>query len=116
MLSNHSKTPQNQIDQKGTPHVFVGYPFGTKGYRVLNLTTHRIHVPRDVVFHETVFPFSMIDKSHSNTLASSFDNSHVSTVEPFVDLPVIPPNNNVHNDHESTEVTFPVLHQIFHHY
>ncbi|KAH0641851.1 hypothetical protein KY289_032825 [Solanum tuberosum] len=38
------------------PHIFVGYPFNTKGYKVLNLATKRVHISRDVVFHEKVFP------------------------------------------------------------
>jgi len=35
----------------------IGYPFNTKGYKVLDLATKRIHVSRDVLFHETIFPF-----------------------------------------------------------
>ena len=35
----------------------LGYPFGTKGYRPLDLKTSQIVVSRDVIFHETIFPF-----------------------------------------------------------
>ncbi|XP_070009644.1 uncharacterized protein [Nicotiana sylvestris] len=35
-----------------------GYPFGTKGYKVLSLATKKIFVSRDVLFHETIFPFT----------------------------------------------------------
>ena len=35
----------------------LGNPFGTKGYRLLDLKTHHIFVSRDVIFHETIFPF-----------------------------------------------------------
>lgn len=38
--------------------VFLGYPFNTKGYKVLNLSTKTISVSRDVVFEEQIFPFS----------------------------------------------------------
>ncbi|KAJ4790588.1 Retroelement pol polyprotein-like [Rhynchospora pubera] len=37
--------------------VFIGYPFGKKGWRVLDLETNKFVVSRDVVFVETVFPF-----------------------------------------------------------
>jgi hypothetical protein len=37
--------------------LMLGYPFGTKGYRLLDLKTHQIFVSRDVIFHETIFPF-----------------------------------------------------------
>ena len=37
--------------------VFLGYPFGIKGYKVLDLSTKAIFIFRDVVFHENIFPF-----------------------------------------------------------
>ncbi|CAA7042927.1 unnamed protein product [Microthlaspi erraticum] len=37
--------------------VFLGYPSGCKGYKVLHLDTNSISISRNVVFHETVFPF-----------------------------------------------------------
>ncbi|XP_019245187.1 PREDICTED: uncharacterized protein LOC109225050 [Nicotiana attenuata] len=55
----------DKFEPRTTPHVFVGYPFGTKGYKVLNLATKRIHISRDVVFHESVFPFTFNSKSPS---------------------------------------------------
>jgi hypothetical protein len=37
--------------------IMLGYPFGTKGYRLLDLKTSQVFVSRDVIFHETIFPF-----------------------------------------------------------
>jgi Integrase core domain/GAG-pre-integrase domain len=37
--------------------VFMGYPFGKKGWRVMDLETHEFIVSRDVVFQEKDFPF-----------------------------------------------------------
>ena len=37
--------------------VFVGYPPGIKGYKLLDLQSREIFVSRDVVFHELIFPF-----------------------------------------------------------
>ncbi|XP_075095451.1 uncharacterized protein LOC142173716 [Nicotiana tabacum] len=42
-----------------------GYPFGTKGYKVLDLATKRVHVSTDAMFHEDVFPFA-ISPEHSS--------------------------------------------------
>ena len=42
--------------------VFVGYPFGKKGWKVFDLKTHEFIVSRDVVFCEDIFPFSHIDR------------------------------------------------------
>lgn len=38
--------------------VFLGYPFGVKGYKVLDMSTNTIFVSRDIVFHEDTFPFA----------------------------------------------------------
>lgn len=39
--------------------VFIGYPYHVKGYRLFELQTHSTLVSSDVIFHETIFPFSM---------------------------------------------------------
>ena len=38
--------------------VFLGYPFGIKGYKVLDINTNTSFISRDVVFYETIFPFA----------------------------------------------------------
>ncbi|XP_047270485.1 uncharacterized protein LOC124899595 [Capsicum annuum] len=49
-----------------------GYPFGSKGYKVISLATRKIHVSKDVVFHENVFPFASTPKEASFDFASQF--------------------------------------------
>ncbi|GAA0153319.1 transmembrane signal receptor [Lithospermum erythrorhizon] len=49
--------------------VFVGYPFGQKGWRLFDLDTHEYFVSRDVVFFEDKFPFSA--SSITATMSSS---------------------------------------------
>ena len=41
--------------------VFLGYPFGKKGWKVCDLETREIFISRDVVFYEGVFPFARIE-------------------------------------------------------
>ncbi|XP_019240977.1 PREDICTED: uncharacterized protein LOC109220963 [Nicotiana attenuata] len=64
------KTHKDKFESRSIPYVFVGYPFGKKGYKVLNLVTKRIHVSRDVIFHISVFPFAL--HSSSNRVFPSF--------------------------------------------
>ena len=48
--------------KKFSPHarvvVFLGYPFGFKGYTILDIETQSMSISRNVVFHEDIFPFS----------------------------------------------------------
>jgi transposase InsO family protein len=41
-----------KLDDRSHTIVFIGYERGTKGYRVYDPSTGRVHVPRDVVFDE----------------------------------------------------------------
>lgn len=41
-----------KLEDRSTAMVFVGYEAGTKGYRLYNLTTQRVHISRDAVFEE----------------------------------------------------------------
>lgn len=38
--------------------VFLGYPFGQKGYKVYDLALYKTFVSRDVQFHEHLFPYA----------------------------------------------------------
>ena len=44
--------------------MFVGYPQGVKGYRLYNLHTRKFYVSRDLVFHESIFPFQTLPNSY----------------------------------------------------
>ena len=39
--------------------VFIGYPYGKKGWKLFDLETKEIFVSRDVEFIETKYPFSI---------------------------------------------------------
>lgn len=51
------KSHKDKFKPRAIPHIFIGHPFNTKGYKVLDLSSNRIHVSRDVLFHEDIFPF-----------------------------------------------------------
>ena len=55
-------TNLNPHKHKFTPRarrcVFLGYPFNVKGYKLIDLDSHSTFLSRDVIFHESDFPFS----------------------------------------------------------
>lgn len=85
-FSTTPKHHRTKFEPKATPHVFMRYPFGIKVYKVLSLSSKKIHISRDFVFHESVFPFSNISNFPINNLSSSstfdivFDNDDVSPI------------------------------------
>lgn len=46
---------QNKFDERSIPGIFVGYPFGQKGYDIYVIQTNQIYVSCDVVFHKNIF-------------------------------------------------------------
>ena len=88
--------------------VFMGYPFGQKGYKVMDLTTHKIHVSRDVVFHEDIFPFAALVKdrplfqSQSSYYPDDIPSTTYSSDTPAVQSPsepTLPPRKLARTHH-----------------
>ncbi|XP_075490977.1 uncharacterized protein LOC142529351 [Primulina tabacum] len=66
---------------RATACVFLGYSSTQKGYRVQDLTTHKIFISRDITFHESIFPFS-----HTPAPASIFNS--LPALSPDADEPL----------------------------
>lgn len=56
--------PTDKFDHKGVPCIFLGYPAGTKGYKLMNLLTKKEFTSRDVIFQESIFYFHKNSSNH----------------------------------------------------
>lgn len=66
-------TPSDKFDSRSNRCVFVGYPFGKKGWTLFNMATGDFIKSRDVQFIETTFPFRDPIVRHTHSDAFDFD-------------------------------------------
>ncbi|KAG7572108.1 Reverse transcriptase RNA-dependent DNA polymerase [Arabidopsis suecica] len=101
---------RHKFTPRATASVFLGYPSGYKGYKVLDLDTHSISISRNVIFHEDIFPFqspelssSTLDLFSSTILPLPIPDTSIPS--PFIPFPipaVLSDNSNVSVESEST--------------
>lgn len=66
----------DKFSSKSWKCVFMGYPYGKKGWKLYDLTTKKFFVSRDVIFYEGKFPFAdsvLSDHAPAETTSSSED-------------------------------------------
>ncbi|KAJ9565548.1 hypothetical protein OSB04_001514 [Centaurea solstitialis] len=57
----NTETKGEKFEMRGRPGVFLGYPQGTKGYKLYDIKNKKMVTSRDVKFHESIFPFGKMD-------------------------------------------------------
>lgn len=60
--------------------VFIGYSFGTKGYKLFDLKKNSLFAPRDVILYENIFSFLLDPDSSSNPSKMVISNIIIDTM------------------------------------
>lgn len=73
-FARNQNTNGDKFANRSRRCVFVGYPYGQKGWRVYDIETHEFFVSRDVAFFENQFPFQHAEAAPTSSISITEDD------------------------------------------
>ena len=102
---------KDKFEERSRLCIFVGYPFGKKGWRVFDIERNEFLLSRDVVFREDVFPFS--DNTISSTPAITSPSLTVDEDWLYTPSPVVRGSNDGATESPSAVRGVVIYHLLF---
>lgn len=62
VMASNISNDCDKLNPRCLPCVFFGYPQTQRGYKLLDLTTKKLFVSRNVKFYETIYPYKLFHK------------------------------------------------------
>lgn len=78
---------KTKFEPRANPTVFLGYPLGQKSYKLFDLTHHKYITSRDVIFHETIFPYQTKNIHNPTLPEDTIPLPQFSTLDHYSDYP-----------------------------
>lgn len=94
---NTPKVHRTKFDPRAVPGVFLGYVIHSKGYKVLDITTNKIFVSRNVTFFEKHFPFLFQSDTSNLQYPSEIYIPTVTSISPLDSFDLFPDNADFTN-------------------
>ena len=85
-FATNTKPHKTKFEPRATKCLFLGYASGYKAYKVYDIKSHTVFMSRDVVFHESIFPYK-----HEPSISSS--SQYPSSTIPVPIIPVTTQND-----------------------
>ena len=91
-------SPKQKFDMRAQQCIFIGYPLNQKAYKLFDIDADTFFTSRDVIFHESVFPFCQQSQSQSSPplqgILPTIDIDLPTPIQHSLDQPFSPTRHN----------------------